>query len=463
MQQEKVLLKNTAIYAIANFGSKILSLLVVPLYTHYIDPNELGIYDLIITTITLLIPLLTFQMSDGVYRWLLDPQQDRVQAIHSAMRLVMRNYAITTLLMTVAAILFPISYIGYIYFLLLLYSFVPILQQIARGLGNNKVYAFSGVLSTALFLLGSVFLVVNLKLGCLGMLIAQIVAYMITGIYLLWRCPQVLHSVKMPRQKQMEHAMLRYSLPLVPNTINWWAINTSNRYFILAFLGTTANGIYAISSKFPSLLYMCTTIFYLAWQESAITTAGAEDSSAFQTHVFTFYTKLLFALTGFLIPITRVIVVQFMAASYADAWQYCGFLYIGMVFSALSSFLGTSYQVAKETKGALYTTLISAAISIALCVGLIRFMGLQAVSLSICLSYIVLFFIRWKDCTRYVQLCLDWKGFWFGFLYVVIMAVVVLLCDDRGNWICIGIAALAALMILFRDITGFFQKLRKRG
>ena len=40
MSRERDILKNTAIYAIGNFGSKILVYVIVLIYTHYITPNE---------------------------------------------------------------------------------------------------------------------------------------------------------------------------------------------------------------------------------------------------------------------------------------------------------------------------------------------------------------------------------------------------------------------------------------
>ena len=75
----------TITYAIGNFGTKILSFFIVPLYTYYIAPSEMGDYDLLMTTVSLLSPLLTMKISDATYRWIInDPKnlvlcQDLVQ------------------------------------------------------------------------------------------------------------------------------------------------------------------------------------------------------------------------------------------------------------------------------------------------------------------------------------------------------------------------------------------------
>ena len=52
------LIKNTGIFAIGTFGSKILTLLIIPLWTHYIATDDMGIYDMVYTIIALLQPLI---------------------------------------------------------------------------------------------------------------------------------------------------------------------------------------------------------------------------------------------------------------------------------------------------------------------------------------------------------------------------------------------------------------------
>ena len=62
------LVKGTIIYAIGNFGTKILAFLIVPLYTYYISTSEMGNYDLVTTTVSLLTPIITMRISDAAYR-----------------------------------------------------------------------------------------------------------------------------------------------------------------------------------------------------------------------------------------------------------------------------------------------------------------------------------------------------------------------------------------------------------
>ena len=68
----KYLIKNTGILTISNFSSKILVFLLVPLYTSVLSTAEYGTYDLAISTVTLLYPILTVNIVDAVMRFAMD-------------------------------------------------------------------------------------------------------------------------------------------------------------------------------------------------------------------------------------------------------------------------------------------------------------------------------------------------------------------------------------------------------
>ena len=48
--------------------------------------------------------------------------------------------------------------------------------------------------------------------------------------------------------------MLKYSCPLIANTVAWWITNASDRYVVMWLCGTAANGIYSVAYKIPSIL-----------------------------------------------------------------------------------------------------------------------------------------------------------------------------------------------------------------
>ena len=87
-QRYKYLLKDTGLLTISNFASKVLVFLLVPLYTSVLSTEEYGIYDLIVSTVSLLYPLLTLNIVDAVMRFTMDKDVDKKQVAYIGIRYV---------------------------------------------------------------------------------------------------------------------------------------------------------------------------------------------------------------------------------------------------------------------------------------------------------------------------------------------------------------------------------------
>ena len=70
------LMKNVGLLTLSSFTTKLLSFFLVPLYTSVLSTGEYGTYDLFNTTISLLVPLLTFDIQEAVLRFSIDKDAD---------------------------------------------------------------------------------------------------------------------------------------------------------------------------------------------------------------------------------------------------------------------------------------------------------------------------------------------------------------------------------------------------
>src|SRR5699024_12095699 len=61
-------------------------------------------------------------------------------------------------------------------------------------------------------------------------------------------------------------------------------LTMSDRYFITAYLGMEANGIYAVANKIPAILLMMNTVFSLAWKDNAIISFNATDKNTYYSN-----------------------------------------------------------------------------------------------------------------------------------------------------------------------------------
>lgn len=450
MSKESKLVKQTAIYAAGNLGSKVLTYVMVLVYTYYITPEEMGYYDLVITAISMLQPLILLQLNDGIYRFLVDgDQKNQTMLIGSGVRFLCITTAVTEILFAVFCSFYNLHYAVWIGLMLASTMFLELFHNIVRGLGQSKFYAGIGLLNSFLMLLFETVGLMVLNLGVLALIASKFLANAICIAVMLIRQPIISSSLKNPIRKEVLKPVIRYCVPLVPNTICWWVVNSSDRYLILGFLGEAFNGIYSMATKFPTVLTTITTIFYLAWQESAIKEYHSPNRDEFFSSIFKRYYVLLFTLAICAFPATRFVIELLVSADYRSSWQYTGFLYLAAIFSALSSFLGLGYQISKETTRSFATTVFSAFLNLGINIACIKWIGLHAASFSTFAAYAFLLIVRIQHTKRYFKLIVNWGQF---FLLAVVAAVMIVVTATVPSvWYCVPLEAAAFVGLLYMN------------
>lgn len=412
MDRNKAIVKNTIIFSIGNFGSKILSFVMVLVYTHYITTSALGYYDLILTTVSLIQPLVTMAFDEGIYRWMID---DSYRDKRTIVATCLKATFLTTIGAIVALFLLNIKFHFQYVLLIALYLASVVLYAMflnaVRGLSNNRLYAESGVLNSVAMLLLEIVGLVVFNMGVEALLIANLASNFIAISYIYVKQRDLHGILRESFDKSLAKKIFNYSMPLVPNQISWWIVNSSDRYIILFFLGTSFNGIYSVSNKFPTIITTITGVIYLALQQTIIKEYNSIDRDDFYSKTFKNYYVLLFCLVICAIPATKVIILWFVSKSYIDAWKFIGSLYMSTIFSALSSFLGIGYQISRETKRSVSSTVAAAVVNIGVNVALIQSVGLHAASFSTFVAYLFLFIIRIIHSKKYFCLHVKWPLF----------------------------------------------------
>src|SRR5699024_8153644 len=137
--------------------------------------------------------------------------------------------------------------------------------------------------------------------------------------------------------------LIIYSLPLIPNTLMWWLINASSRYFIAYYVGLSANGLFGIASRIPSLLTLVSQVFNQAWQLSVIDEYDNKNNTSFYSKIFVNFSSIMIISISMIILMLKLAFELLFEASYFEAWQVTPFLLLSAVFSSFTGFLGSVY------------------------------------------------------------------------------------------------------------------------
>lgn len=408
----KRLVIGTITYMLGNLTSKILQILILPIITAALSTAEYGYYDLLVTTISLVTPVVTFQMIEGMFRFMFDATEEEQKMTVSTVTafLVCGCFFLATIFLilgvAVPVVKYPILiYLNYVSSMVFNY-----MQKLARCQQKNRQFATSGVINTIVMLGCQAFLLIVLHLGVEGMLVANAVSYLVASLYLglQLHIRQWLSCKYISITKFIE--LFKYSAPLIPNSVGWWVVASSDRYVITGFLGTSFNGIYSIAGKFSQMLTFVTTVFQLAWQESAIMEERSDKRDKFYTETFNTYMKLLMGAYLIILPLIKLLIPILLADSYQIGYLYNPVLLIGAVFSAFSQFYGSAYLVFKKTGGAFYTTVVAAVVNVLIGVGLIQWIGLFAPALGTAVAFFVQWILRAHQMKDYFKVKIDKKS-----------------------------------------------------
>lgn len=420
--KSKALITGTIIYTIGNLGTKILSFIIVPLYTYYINTSDMGDYDLVNSTISLLTPILTLQIMDAAYAFMMRNSSKTAEYIDAVYKFMLISTILSVAVILIINCFIPIKYCYYMVILLAISKFFGVLQKLLRGLKNQKLFAASGIAYTAIFLILNLIQIVVLKQGVDALFQSAIISYTICTIIVLIFDKRLRTFNIKAHSLQLQKEMLKFSIPLVPNQLNWWMINTLDRYIIRFFLGSSANGIWAIAHKFPSVLQLMFNIFYMSWQDTAIVDEN-KDSGAFYTKVFKLYYKFSFTFLIFLVPFTKLFILFAMEESYHSAIQYVGFLYLGTIFQAFSSFFGVGYLKNDKTNQAATTSIFGALVNTIINLALIKLIGLYAAAIATFIGFLVMFVFRVFHTKKTMQIKIN--PITFSVLFIISLTAVI--------------------------------------
>ena len=442
------LFKNTIIFTIGNLATRLIVFFLIPLYTNVLSTSEYGVVDLIITVATLIIPVLTLNIMESVMRFNLDKGVNHNEI--TKIGLIILGFAIVfgLVLIPVCYLYNPFKGLGiYLY----LYCISSAACQIAladlRGKELLVQYSLGNVINTFLIAGFNILFLVYLKLGISGYLLAYIIANTMVAIYALF-VGKGYKAIWVKYDKAKMKEMIMYSVVLIPNSVMWWIMNSSDHIMVTEMIGVEANGIYAISYKFPTLISTVTGIFNQAWSYSAIKEEDSEDIAIYTNKIFREMINIIMLVGLGIMTFIKPFLKIYVANNYYVAWKYTPFLIIGCVFLTLGTFMSTSYTVHKDSKGFLLSGTIGAMLNILLNLILIPKIGVYGAAIATCVSYISVFVFRIFHTRKYMVYKLT-KGFLIGSDALVVSA---LLMYQNGIIFQVGqIIIFVIVIILFRD------------
>lgn len=466
----KRLLSNTAVLGMGVFASKFLVFLMMPFYTRVLSPGEYGSADLISQTANLLIPLACVGITDGIFRFAMDKDGDKRRVLSSGLFVLLLSSILFCLLSPLIGLAdYFRSYVLLIVAYVLSANLHSVCAQYMRACGRTKLFAFQGILNTALVIGLNIFFLVALRMGIVGYVLSVVVSDFVISLLLIFSFGLYKQIGARFVDKELIKKLLKYSIPMIPATVFWWITSVSDRYMVTYFCGDAVNGLYTAAYKIPTLLTLLSTVFMEAWQYSAVTEDdGAEEGTVrvnFFSKVFNSYQALVFTACSAIVALSQVFITVLCAESYFDAWRFIPVLTLSAVFSGLTSFLGSVYLLKKKSILTLLTSMAGAATNLVLNLFLIPSMGAQGAGVATFASYFIVFVIRAVNTKKYLSFSTHTPRIIINVILISAQTVLLLLLPEYiilTQALAFGAVIAVNILPLWSEVKGIIGALLKK-
>lgn len=449
--KQKYLAKNVLLFSISGFVPKVLSIILIPLYTSYLTTAEYGVSDLISTTVSLLIPIFTLDIQDAVMRFALDKSYDQKDVFSVAIRIIMIGTALVCGGVAIVSLLnIPGIEKSYLLFFVIMYFSTAVYNTVSlfcRGIDKVNVMVVGSIINSIISLSANILFLVVFKWGLNGYLLANSLGSVIALVWCILGAK--LHRYwKFSIPRNVHKDMIAFSFPLIFSVIAWWINNASDRYILTWMSGVAVSGLYAVSYKIPNILSMFQNIFAQAWSISAVKEFDKDDADGFMSNTYNMMNFGMIALcSGIMImniPIAKIL----YSNDFFEAWKFVPPLLIAVVFNAMALFIGSIFTAVKDTKTLSISTIIGAVVNIVCNFIFIYFWGAYGAAVATMLGYLVVLGMRHIILRKHILLHLKWAR---DLVVYVILLIQMLL----SLW---GVETLVLQAILFIVILVLYRK-----
>ena len=449
----KDLSRDTGLFAISTFGSKILVFLLTPLYTSILATEEYGIADLITATVNLVYPILTLAIAEATLRYSIEKNENKNKVFVNSIWFIVISTLLLLALTPASKHIYDeiadywLVFVG----IYLLTNIHQVLSNFIKGLGQTKLFAIQGLVQTLSIIACNILFLVVFKWGLKGYLLSIYVGYIVPSLLMFFFGKTYKYLFPLSIDWGLLKQMLHYCIPMIP-TLVAWAINTNiDKFMIIGMCGLGESGIYGVAHKIPTLMTSVLSVFTQAWLLSAINSFGDSDESEYYTNVYKALNIVSVLGCFAIIFMTKFLSGFLFAKDYYIAWQYVPFLTVSVLFSSNGGFISPIFKAAKKTNSLFYTVLIGSVVNVILNYVLINLLGTVGAAISTMVGFLVIWLFRIIMVQRIVKVKISVVSTIVTYLSLIAAAAV--MCFNISYcYVIISILCIISIVVNYRDI-----------
>lgn len=330
IQDIKNLIKHGATYGAGIILGKIVSFIMLPVYTRYLTPADYGVLELLVLTSEIISMILGAGISHAIFRFYhqYEDQKDRIEVVSTALLSTLLLYSIFFIPLFFYSsffsnlIFYSKDYTFYFklsFFNLLLSAGYEIPMGFIQARQKSTQYIVINLSKLILQLSLNIYFVINLGKGVEGILYSAMISSIATSSYLTIITFKNVHF-NFSMQKARE--LLYYGIPLIFSDIGAFLLTFSDRFFLKYYANLSDVGIYSLGYKIGMLIpILVIAPFNQVWSVQMFKIAQKENSGEIFRKVFTYFSMLVITV-GLAISLLSKDTIKIISnAGYWDAYK----------------------------------------------------------------------------------------------------------------------------------------------
>ncbi len=445
--------RHSAIYGIGGLVSRVIAVLLLPIYTRYLTPDDYGKIETLLALTTVMGLILRAGITSAFFRFYFDVDDDagRLRVLRTSFWFTMGGGTLGLLLLLVLAD--PVSTLlfgsdasanlvrasG-----VALWATVNYEQLTALFRVEERSVAFvSASLANVFLTIGlTLLLVIALEQGPLGVIVGNFSGTLIVYLALLgYRREQL--GLQFDRGLLRE--MNRFGLPLVPTALFLWMTNFSDRFFLVWLDSVAEAGLYSVGVRIASAMVLLLTAFRMAWPAFAYSIR--DEGEARRTYAFVLtYLTVLTAWVALALTLLSPWLVDLLAADrFAESSRVVGPLAFSTVAYAAYVVIAIGVGRARRTQFNWVVTGVAALVNVALNLLLIPTYGMMGAAIATVAAYSTMAVAMAWWSQRIYPVPYQWRRVATATVGAVALAAV-------GKWIDVGLAVAIVLIALYPPV-----------
>jgi len=414
----KRLVSSLAAYQLADVVSKLIAVLLLPVYTRYIDPAGYGVVELLANGVILISIVIRLGIIEAFLRfYFLDEDAGRRDA------LVRRTFAFLLIATTVtaaasAAFASPLSRLvldhrdtaTFDVAVLGLWTFTNL--ELAYGLlrvdERLRTYAIASLSNVLVTVAASVVLVVGLGDGPRGLLLANYATSAVVLLVLWWTMRHRLAPRPGGRGRLPLAGLLRFGLPTVPAEASVYALSIVDRYYIYHDRSQALAGLYSIAIKLAGAVAFIVRAFQYAWPPLAYSVRDDAQAARLFGLVTTYYLFVAGWVVVGLALLGRWALALLAAPEYAGAYRALPWVALGWAMYGLWVVFLVIAGRARVTMRNFPASLAGLAANVVLILVLVRPLGIAGAGIALCGAYVVMLSVMYLLTRRAFTVDFEW-------------------------------------------------------